>query len=86
MDLIKKVDVKADFATRRGLGMAAAEKASKQLKVGLSNSKAAAARMNSAEFLQDFSLEHSSRGANASLITGLSDRPRVPAVPRNLPA
>jgi hypothetical protein len=37
MDLIKKVDVKADFATRRGLGMAAAEKASKQLNVGLSN-------------------------------------------------
>lgn len=86
MALIKKVDVKAYFAARRGLEIAAAEKANKRVRIGPSNARPADAGSTSAEFLQDFSLEHSSRGASASLIAGLSDRPRVLPIPRNLPA
>jgi hypothetical protein len=86
MGLVKKVDAKAHFAARRGLGIAAAEEASKRVKIGPQIAKPASAQATSAEFLRDFALEHSSRDTPASLIVGLSDRPRVPADPRNLPA
>jgi hypothetical protein len=86
MGLIKKTDVKAYFAERRGLGIAAAEEASKRVRIGLSNAKPAGARRTSAEFLRDFSLEHSSQGASIPVVAGRSDRSRVPTVARNLQA
>jgi hypothetical protein len=65
MGLIKKVDVKAYFAARRGMSVAAALEASKRVRVGFLNAKPTGAGTISAEFLQDFSLEHSSQSASA---------------------
>lgn len=101
MALIKKVDVKAYFVAGRGLGIAAAAEASKQIankrvKIGLADARPAGARMTSAEFLQDFCLEHSSQlhssleyssqVAPVFLVAGRSGSPQVPTVTRNLHA
>jgi hypothetical protein len=67
MGLIKKVDVKAYFAARRGMSVTAALEASKQARGGFSNARPADAGAASAEFHQDFSSEHSSHSSqNAS--------------------
>jgi hypothetical protein len=101
MGLIKKVDVKAYLATRRGLRVPAVADASKQIankrvKIGFSSAKPASARVTSAEFLQDFCLDHSSpdhsspqRSAQAAFVPLAAGRPRIPQVVtviRNQPA
>jgi hypothetical protein len=86
MALIKKVDVKAYFATRRDLSITTTEAASKRVKIVLARAKPAGARTTSAEFLQDFCLEHSSRGASVPLVAGLTGSAYVQTVRRNLHA
>jgi hypothetical protein len=91
MGLIKKVDVKAYFAARRGLRVAAAEQATKRVKAIASKAKPAPARITSAEFLRDFCLEHtlrqhSNRAAFVPLVAGRAGSPSLATAARNLDA
>jgi hypothetical protein len=86
MGLIKKVNVQSHFAARRGVRTVRAEEASKQISIDLETKRPVSAATATAEFLQDFALEHSSRGAAASAKSRLSESPRVRPDSRKLPA
>jgi hypothetical protein len=62
MSLIKKIDVKEHFAARRAIRLAEARSINKPDAAGMPEIKAARTKTIRRDFVEDFSVEHSSSG------------------------
>ncbi len=85
MSLIMKIDVKARFVSRGAVGQNAVRPASLPLVARFSGIEAAVARANTAEFVDDFTLEHSSPDGSVApdAIAGESGGKQGPEVPES---
>jgi len=83
MSLIKKCDVKTHFATRRRKGTSPIRVAGTPIMAEAPEIDRVSAEVNQAVFVEDFSLEHCSPGANATaeVIVNTGRSNLVPVVP-----
>jgi len=85
--LIKKINVKEHFATRRRLRLIAARPASESDATGFSEAEPVGTGVNAPVLIEDFLLEHSSSSAPVASIAvvadgGGSQAPKLPGSPR----